>query len=124
MNKNRPVNLALTTMRFPITAIVSILHRMAGLLLFISIPFLLWALQASLASIDGFNALQQCLQAPVMRFILWVVLSALWYHLIAGIRHLLMDWGVGETKSGGKIGAHITLVLAVIAIVLTGVWLW
>lgn len=124
MNKNRPVNLALTTIRFPITAIVSILHRVAGLLLFISIPFLLWVLQASLSSIDGFEALQDCLNTPIMRFIIWVVLSALWYHLIAGIRHLLMDWGVGETKTGGRIGARVTLVLAVIAIVITGVWLW
>lgn len=124
MNDNRPVNLNLTTIRFPITAIVSILHRIAGVFLFLSIPLLLWALQQSLASVDDFDQLRECLRAPLMRFIIWFVLSALWYHLFAGIRHLLMDWGIGESKYGGKLGAKVALVLAIVAIVWTGIKLW
>ncbi len=124
MNNKRPVNLALTTMRFPITAIVSIMHRMSGVVLFISIPCLLWALQQSLSSTDEFDRLHDCLTTPLAKFLIWVVLSALWYHLIAGFRHLLMDWGVGESKAGGTLGARIVLGLAIIAIVGTGIWLW
>lgn len=124
MNNKRPVNLDLTTIRFPITAIVSILHRIAGVILFVSIPLLLWALQQSLMSTDDFEQLRDCLRAPLVRFIMWGVLSALWYHLFAGIRHLLMDWGIGESKVGGKLSAKITLGLAIIAIIATGIGLW
>ncbi|MCD6055057.1 MAG: succinate dehydrogenase, cytochrome b556 subunit [Gammaproteobacteria bacterium] len=120
----RPVNLALTTLRFPITAIISILHRVSGLLLFLSLPFVLYLFQQSLASIEDFDSLQDCFQSVILRLVVWVVLSALWYHLIAGIRHLLMDWGVGESKTGGRIGARIVLVFSMAAILLTGIWLW
>ena len=55
---------------------------------------------------------------------LWGVLSALLYHLVAGIRHLLMDAGLGESLEGGRLGAKILIVIAVVLIVLLGVWIW
>lgn len=123
-NDKRPVNLALTTLHFPITAIISILHRISGLLLFLSLPIVLYLFQQSLASIEDFDSLQDCFQSVILRLVVWAILSALWYHLIAGIRHLLMDWGVGESKTGGRIGARVVLTLAIVAILLTGMWLW
>lgn len=124
MNDQRPVNLDLRTFRFPITAIISILHRLSGLLLCLLIPFLLWGLQTSLDSYGGFDAIHACFASMGMRMVLWLLLSALWYHLIAGIRHLLMDFGIGETKEGGRLGAWCVIVLTALAIIITGVWLW
>jgi succinate dehydrogenase / fumarate reductase cytochrome b subunit len=46
------------------------------------------------------------------------------YHLTAGIRHLIMDLGIGETLEGGKLGAKIVFIVSAILIVLTGVWIW
>jgi succinate dehydrogenase / fumarate reductase cytochrome b subunit len=54
----------------------------------------------------------------------WAVLAGLLYHLIAGIKHLLMDLGFGETLRGGFIGACITLALSAVAIIVAGVWIW
>ena len=124
MNDQRPVNLDLRTFRFPITAIISILHRISGFLLALLIPFLLWGLQTSLDSYDGFDTMQDCFSSIGSRIVLWLVLSMLWYHLIAGIRHVLMDFGIGETKEGGRHGAFCVIALAAIAVILTGVWLW
>jgi len=46
------------------------------------------------------------------------------YHVIAGVRHLLMDLGIGESLEGGKRGAISVLLLGVVAAALIGVWLW
>ena len=96
MNKQRPVNLNLFTIKFPIPAIVSILHRISGVIVFLLIPLLLWMLHASLASVEQFDALRDTLDSPLIRFTLWVGLSALLFHLVAGIRHLFMDAGLAR----------------------------
>ena len=124
MSEKRPVNLAITTIRFPMPAIVSILHRISGVLMFFSVPLLLWILRESLATRIGFYQIQAFIMQPWMRFVLWVVLSCVIYHVVAGIRHLLMDIGIGESLSGGRAMAKITLILSIILIVLAGVWLW
>jgi succinate dehydrogenase / fumarate reductase cytochrome b subunit len=125
LSKQKPVNLDLTSIRFPITAIVSILHRISGLLVFLAIPVLLWLLQQSLASADQFNQLRNYFnQSLLVRAVTWFILSAFIYHLIAGIRHLLMDLGWGETLRGGRAGAIIVILSSIILALLVGVWLW
>ncbi len=54
----------------------------------------------------------------------FAVLAVLAFHFVAGIRHLLMDFGVGETLRGGRIGAQASFVVAAALIVLAGVWIW
>ena len=102
---SRPRNIGLDSLlryRFPLTAITSIFHRVTGVLLVISIPFWLLALLISLSSPYGFNQLKAFFNYGWMHFVYWVVLSALAYHVIAGVKHLLMDLGWFESKAGGK----------------------
>lgn len=124
VNKNRPVNLDLSTIKLPITAYVSILHRISGVVMLVGILILLWMLDLSLASAEGFAFLQEVLESSIAKLILWGVLSALAYHFAAGIKHLIMDLGVGETLEGGKLGAKIALACAAVLIILAGVWVW
>ena len=124
MNKKRPVNLHISFAALPITAYVSILHRASGVFLFAGVAFLLWMLDASLDSQEGFNSIRDLAANPVCQGILWVVLAALAYHTIMGIRHLIMDFGIGESLKGGKTSAKLALVIAIILIVLAGVWVW
>ena len=124
MKNQRPVNLEISTIKLPITAIVSILHRMSGVVLFAGVAVLLWLLDASLASEEQFVALQEALTRPLWQFIIWAVLAALAYHLVAGVRHLIMDCGIGESLQGGRLGAVIVVVLSLVLIVLAGVWVW
>lgn len=124
MNSQRPVNLDLRTIKLPVTAYASILHRISGVILFFGLLILLYVLELSLSSAEGFAQVQDFLANPLVKLVLWGLLSALLYHLVAGVRHLLMDTGVGETLEGGKTGARIVLAVSLVLIVLAGVWIW
>ena len=124
MKDNRPVNLDLTKFSFPLPALTSIVHRVTGVALFVGMAFLLYALDLSLASQEGFDSVKECLDTFIAKFVIWGIVSALLYHLVAGIKHLLMDAGIGETLEGGVLGAKLTIVISVVLIVLAGVWIW
>ncbi|MBU2863198.1 succinate dehydrogenase, cytochrome b556 subunit [Reinekea forsetii] len=124
MKNTRPVNLDLSKFRFPVTALASITHRVAGVILFVAIAFVLWALTKSLESKDGFEQVSQVMTHPLAKFVTWGILSAIAYHFIAGIKHLLMDAGFFETLETGPVASKVVFVLAAIAILSLGVWVW
>lgn len=124
VNKERPVNLDLGAFRWPITAIASILHRVSGIALFVGVGFLIWGLGASLESQESFESLKECLSGFMPKLIIWLIMAGLIYHLIAGVKHLLMDIGIGETLEGAQLGAKIVLGASVVLILLAGVWIW
>lgn len=124
MNQQRPINLDLTKFSFPLPALTSITHRVAGVILFVGIIFLLCTLSGSLESAEGFAAAKQSMTTGFGSFITWGLLSALAFHFVAGIKHLFMDIGIGETKESGKVAAIITIILSVVLIALAGVWIW
>jgi succinate dehydrogenase / fumarate reductase cytochrome b subunit len=124
VNKTRPVNLDLGTIALPVTAKASILHRISGVFLVAAVAALLYALDLSLSGEDGFARVSALLASPLARLVLWAVLAGLIYHAVAGVKHLLMDMGVGETREGGITGARVTFVVAGILIVAAGVWVW
>ncbi|MEO6698734.1 MAG: succinate dehydrogenase, cytochrome b556 subunit [Paraperlucidibaca sp.] len=126
MKSNRPVNLSLATiievnLKSPV-AIASILHRLSGILLFFVVPGLLALLSCSLASPESFAATQDMLSGVVAKAVLFVALAGLVYHLLAGIKHLVMDWGIAETLEGGRAFATSTLVASAFAIAAVFVW--
>jgi len=61
--------------------------------------------------------------APICTFFIWAFLSALIYHFIAGVKHLLMDIGFFEEKLSGKVASGIVILLAIVLIVLLGWWM-
>ena len=124
VQKQRPVNLDLTAFKFPVTAISSIIHRITGVILFVGVALLLAALDQSLTSEQSFNALKECLANPLVKLITWGVVSALLYHLVAGIRHMLMDLGIGESLESGILGAKAVIGISVVLIILAGVAIW
>ena len=120
----RPVNLDLGTIELPVTAYASITHRVTGVLMFFSSFLMLWALDASLESEASFDALAAVLSSPLAKGVVWVIASVLTYHALAGIKHLVMDAGVGETLRGGVIGARIVFLLAALAAAAWGTLIW
>ncbi|TWH77350.1 succinate dehydrogenase subunit C [Azomonas agilis] len=124
VKSQRPVNLDLRTIKLPITAYTSILHRISGVILFVGIAVLLLALDTSLSSEEGFEQVKSYLSNPLVKLIVWGLLSALLYHLVAGVRHLIMDTGHGETLQGGILGSKIVFIVSAVLILLTGVWVW
>lgn len=124
MKDTRPKNLNLFAIKWPLAAITSIAHRISGIFIFIGVALLLYLLQLSLESEAGFNMVLDLLASPLVKFIIWAILAGLLYHLIAGIKHMLMDLGLGETRQGSLRGAQLTILFAVIAIATAGVWIW
>ena len=128
--KSRPVSgprnigpMDLLTYSFPITAIASITHRVAGAFLFFSIGLCLGVLHYSLESEQQFNALVLFFSSYLGKAIVWAVLAGLSYHFVAGIKHLIMDFGIGETLEGGALLAKTTVFLSVSLMLLAGIWL-
>ncbi|MGY5957836.1 succinate dehydrogenase cytochrome b556 subunit [Kosakonia sp. BK9b] len=125
VKKQRPVNLDLTTIRFPVTAIASILHRVSGVITFVAVGILLWLLGLSLSSQEGFLAASAIMDSFFAKFIIWGILTALAYHAVGGIRHMLMDFGcLEETLEAGKRSANLSFVITVVLSILAGVLVW
>ena len=123
VNSVRPKNLNLFTIRFPLPAIVSILHRISGFILFLLIPAMLWGLSYSFTS-SGYDDLQQWLGNIYFKLFLLALLVPFCFHLVAGIRHLLSDIQLGVSLKGGKRSAQLTFVFFIIVVVLLGIWIW
>lgn len=128
LNSKRPVNLSLSQVlsvnaKSPV-AIASILHRVSGIILFLLVPVLLWLLQTSLTSPEGFKYVTEEVFGNILvRFVLWVFVAGLLYHFIAGVKHLLADVGFAEELQSGRTAAWVSLALSAIAIIGSFVWI-
>lgn len=107
--------------RLPPAGIVSILHRISGVVMLVLLPFIIWMFDASLSSEISFAKFKAvfnegCGFIPGW-FIKLVALAIIWaylHHLIAGVRHLFMDVNhAAVTKEFGHSSALAVLVLSI-----------
>ena len=124
MDEKRPINLDITTIKFPLAAIASILHRITGVILFLGTGVLLYLLQLSLTSEAGFTSALELFNRISVKLVIWTLIVCIAYHLIAGLKHLIMDLGFGETKGAAEYGAKMLLFSLVFISLLAGVWIW
>ena len=129
MKKQRPVNLGLNDLatiaiKMQPAAHVSITHRIAGIITVFAIGILLWTLSTSLSSAQGFAQIQGYLDSAFFSFIIFGCLSALTFHVLAGVRHLVMDLGHFEELASGNATAKLVFVLWLAISAVIGVWLW
>jgi len=121
----RPVYLNLFAIRQPLPAIVSILHRISGALLFaVGIPLLLWGVQRSLASPEAYAATIAPFTTPIGKLVLLVLGWCCVYHLFAGLRHLALDLHVGIRLAPARASAALVLVASILVAVIIAVRLW
>jgi succinate dehydrogenase / fumarate reductase cytochrome b subunit len=130
--RRRPVyrNLHITQIvgyRLPLAGIVSILHRVSGVLMFVLLPFVIWLFDTSLTSEISFERFTSAFTAGIGFlpgwFVKLVTLALLWaylHHAIAGVRHLWMDVTHALTKDAGAKSALFTLVASGALTVLLG----
>lgn len=100
------------------------MHRVTGVLMVILLPFLLWAFSLSQGDSKNFFYVQMLLTNSAWSVLAWIFLSAVSYHLVAGIRHLIMDFGFGETMVTAKLSSVLILILSGITTIFWGLWLW
>ncbi|HEY8554845.1 MAG TPA: succinate dehydrogenase, cytochrome b556 subunit [Burkholderiales bacterium] len=116
----RPVFLNLLQIRQPIGAVVSITHRITGAVLALVTPFALWALHASLQGPERFAQVQRFFGSGIGRILGLLVLWLLVQHLYSGIRHLLMDVGVGHDLATARRSAWLTFIASVLTVIIVG----
>ncbi len=112
--------------RLPVPARVSILPRISGaLLIFPFLAWLLYLLDASLASEQGFQKIHaEYLQMPLAKVGLLVFVWAYCHHFLAGIRYLLIDLNIGVDLKPARISAWIVMVGALVLTALIGARIW
>jgi len=120
-NKKRPVYLNLLKIRLPVGGVVSILHRMTGILLTAMLPVSAYILQCALASRADFERLTALTATPAARLGLLIALWVFSHHFFAGVRHLLMDMDIGINKTSGRVGAWLVFAASVGVVFYMGV---
>jgi len=118
----------LLSYRLPLSGISSILHRISGALLFLSLPLIIVPLfAASVSSPDTFEALKGWVGHPVCKLVLLVLIWGFLHHFCAGIRYLVLDLHIGMDKvsaqksAGVVFGISLALTL-VLGLKLFGAW--
>lgn len=114
--------------KLPPAGIVSILHRVSGLLMFMLLPFVIWLFDLSVSSQPSFERFAAAFSRGAWIFPGWflklVCLALIWaylHHFIAGVRHLWMDATHSVTKRQGHVSALVTLASSVVlTVVLMG----
>ena len=124
MDKKRPIYLALHLIRLPLPGLVSILHRISGMLLFMALPLLLLMLQYSLGSVESYTELTSVLQNPFIKLILLVLLWAFLHHLCAGMRYLAIDMDCCAGQAQANASSRWVLFVSLGLTVLIGMQLW
>lgn len=124
VRKQRPKFLALNEIRLPLPGIVSILHRVSGVGLFLMLPFLLYLLDRSLGSPESFAAYKSVVGNPLVKLLLLGLLWAYMHHFCAGIRFLLLDLHKGIDLQSARKSSRIVLIVSIALTVLIGVKLW
>ena len=124
IQKNRPKNLNLFTIRLPINAVVSILHRVSGIGLFLAIPLVLLALQLLVGSESSYTTLTSWLNTWFVKLLLIGLAWAFFHHFFAGIRHLLQDIHWKTSLNNARLSSRILLWLVAIVTAVFAVVIW
>ena len=109
----------LTTYRLPAAGIVSILHRVSGVIMFLLLPLVIWLFDTSLTSEISYERFTSAFIAGIgfvpAAIVKLAVLGLIWgylHHFIAGVRHLWMDATHSVTIAHGRSSAVLTLAIS------------
>ena len=121
---NRPFYLNLIKIRLPIPGVVSIMHRISGVLMFLALPLLIYIFDLSLQGETGFSRAAELLNHPLVILINLVLLWSIIHHFFAGIRFLLIDFEIGLDKQQSVTTSWVVIGLEVITllVILLGVY--
>ena len=120
-NDHRPVNINLIKIKLPISALTSITHRLAGMyIFFITFPLSVFLFYLSISSSESFLNLTNTLIGSfyLSTFVAFSYL-VLWYHILTGVRHLIMDMHIGESLEASKYSSILVLILWSLSVIAT-----
>ena len=124
VKKNRPKHLNVMQIRLPLPGIVSILHRVSGVGLFLCLPLLIWLLGASLGSAVQLESFQAVWGNILVKLVVFGLLWAFLHHFCAGIRFLFLDVHIGIELPEARKTAVAVLVVSLVLTALIGALIW
>ena len=116
--QERPVYLDLTKIRLPMSAFSSITHRLSGMyVFFITLPLMLYIINQSTASKSNYEKLLIDISSiSFFSIFVFVSIAIFWYHILTGIRHLIMDFfHIGESLNGSHYSSIFTIIFWMIS---------
>jgi len=119
----RPVFLDLTRIHLPVTAVLSITHRLSGLVLFLLIPLLVYLFDLSLSSQQGYDRVVVVFDHWAARLALVILLWGFFHHLLAGIRCLLIDIDIAVKRESSRITAWCVIAGGIAVLFAAAMWL-
>lgn len=123
--KPRPKHLNLMVIRLPLPGIVSFLHRVSGVGLFLFLPVLLWMFQGSLTSAETYDAVRGFASHFIVKLILLGLIWSYAHHFCAGIRFLLIDLHMGVDLQPARTSSKIVLAVSIpVTLLIWGAFVW
>ena len=119
-----PVYLNLFKIRLPIAGVVSLAQRASGILMFLAMPFIVYLLDLSVQSNEGFEQALAILQHPFLIAVQILFVWALAHHLFAGIRFLLIDADIAIEKKPANITAWLVMLLTIVVVLIVALGMW
>lgn len=120
MTTTRPIFLELTQIKLPISALVSILHRVSGVMMVLALPVFAILFAQALSGPEGFAAAAAFLSHPLSKLVLLALGWAVLHHLFAGIRYLIIDLGWGVDLPAARTSGWTAFTAAVVMTVVAG----
>jgi len=121
---SRPLSPRVSVYRWQMPMLASFAHRISGLVLVLFVPIYICLLSGLTGSRDDFSSTLDWMHGTTGRLMLWVVGAALIYHLVNGIRFLLLDAGYLETRESMRLSAKFSLAVGVVGALVLAVYLW
>ena len=122
--RKQPVFLDLRKIHFPIGAVLSILHRITGVILVLAIPVFLYVFQLMNSGKEGFSSATELLQSIPGKVLSSLVLWLLIQHTLSGIRHLVMDLDFGYPRQSARKSARVAFGVSLLLIMASGWMIW
>lgn len=109
---NRPVFLNLLKIRQPVTAVLSIFHRISGVAMVLLLPGLIYLLSLSLRDQSGFDQVANILGSFPVKIVAVMLSWMFAHHLLAGLRFLILDFDIGVERAIARRTAWLVHVAA------------
>ncbi len=122
--KARPIWFNLSPLNLPPPGLVSILHRISGLLLVAGLVWLLFLLEMSLSSDAGFKHFREYIAHPLVKLVLLAYLWAYLHHFCAGIRYLFLDIHKGIDLAAARKTSYVVFAVSIGLTLILGAKLW
>ncbi len=122
INTNRPTSPHLQVYKLPLTGIISITHRMTGVMLTAGLMVFVYVISALAGGADSYAAMQALMKLWLLKLLGWGFVYALFFHLCHGVRHLI--WDAGNSFEAAALNRYAMLELAASLLLTAMTFVW